>query len=89
MLAQDRVKLLKKDILNLVYLASHFGLEEVANFWESVVKLNYWHQNRISRLIVKNLFGTVSDKNSDFSFAFKAILTILENLHLFKYVRTY
>ena len=63
----------KKDILNLVYLASYFGLEEVANFWESVVKLNYWHQNRISRLIVKKLFGTLSDKKiAILGFAFKA-----------------
>ena len=30
----------KKDILNLVYLAEHFGLPEVADFWEGVVKLN-------------------------------------------------
>ena len=37
----------KKDILNLVYLSKFFGLEEVANFWESVVKLNNWHQHRI------------------------------------------
>jgi UDPglucose 6-dehydrogenase len=52
----------KKDILNLVYLSRHFGLDEVANFWEVVVSLNNWHQHRISKLIVKNLFGTVSGK---------------------------
>ncbi len=63
----------KKDILNLVYLANYFGLDEVANFWESVVKLNYWHQNRISRLIVEKLFGTLSDKRiAILGFAFKA-----------------
>ena len=52
----------KKDILNLVYLADYYGLKEVANFWEEVVKLNNWHQHRISRLIIKKLFGTVSGK---------------------------
>ena len=63
----------KKDILNLVYLASYFGLNEVANFWESVVKLNFWHQNRISKLIVEKLFGTLSDKKiAILGFAFKA-----------------
>ena len=63
----------KKDILNLVYLASYFGLNEVANFWESVVELNYWHQNRISKLIVEKLFGTLSDKKiAILGFAFKA-----------------
>ncbi len=63
----------KKDILNLVYLSSYFGLSEVANYWESVVKLNYWHQNRISKLIVKKLFGTISSKKiCILGFAFKA-----------------
>ena len=63
----------KKDILNLVYLAQYFGLNEVANFWESVVNLNNWHQNRISELIVKKLFGTVSGKKIVvLGFSFKA-----------------
>tara|TARA_B100000886_G_scaffold339209_1_gene303977 strand:+ start:2252 stop:3682 length:1431 start_codon:yes stop_codon:yes gene_type:complete len=63
----------KKDILNLVYLSSYFGLEEVANFWESVVNLNNWHQHRISQLIVKKLFGTITGKKiCILGFAFKA-----------------
>tara|TARA_Y100000589_G_scaffold83594_1_gene77583 strand:+ start:549 stop:2012 length:1464 start_codon:yes stop_codon:yes gene_type:complete len=63
----------KKDILNLVYLSRYFNLPEVANFWEGVVKLNNWHQNRISQLIVKKLFGTVSSKKiCILGFAFKA-----------------
>ena len=63
----------KKDILNLVYLSKHFGLFEVADFWESVVSLNTWHQHRISRLITKKLFGTVTGKKiCILGFAFKA-----------------
>ena len=63
----------KKDILNLVYLAEHFGLYEVALFWESVVNLNQWHQHRISKLITKKLFGTLSNKKiCILGFAFKA-----------------
>ena len=63
----------KKDILNLVYLSQHFNLPEVANFWESVVHLNNWHQHRISELVVKKLFGTVSGKKiAILGFAFKA-----------------
>ena len=63
----------KKDILNLVYLAEYFGLNEVANFWESVVKLNNWHQNRISKLVVKKLFGTITGKKIVvLGFSFKA-----------------
>ena len=52
----------KKDILNLVYLCEHFGLKEVANFWNSVVELNNWHQKRLSGLITKKLFGSLSNK---------------------------
>ena len=63
----------KKDILNLVYLSEFFGLKEVANFWNSVVTLNNWHQNRISRLITKKLFGSLSNKKIVIlGFSFKA-----------------
>ena len=63
----------KKDILNLVYLANHFGLPHVGNFWEGVVELNNWHQKRISQLIVKKLFGTISGKKIIvLGFSFKA-----------------
>jgi len=62
----------KKDILNLVYLAEHFKLPEVASFWNEVVKINIWHQHRISKLIIKKLFGTLSGKKiSILGFAFK------------------
>ncbi len=63
----------KKDILNLVYLSKYFGLKNVADFWEEVIKLNNWHQHRISKLIVKKLFGTVTGKKIYIlGFAFKA-----------------
>ena len=63
----------KKDILNLVYLSEYFGLPEVALFWEEVVNINIWHQHRISKLIAKKLFGTLSGKKiTILGFAFKA-----------------
>ena len=63
----------KKDILNLVYLAEHFGLPEVASFWNEVVKINTWHQHRISKLIIKKLFGTLSEKKiAILGFAYKS-----------------
>ena len=63
----------KKDILNLVYLAEYFGLEEVAKFWEEVVNINKWHQKRISKIVVEKLFGTISQKKIVIlGFAFKA-----------------
>ncbi|MFY8147646.1 MAG: nucleotide sugar dehydrogenase [Prochlorococcaceae cyanobacterium] len=63
----------QKDILNLVYLCHHYGLPEVAEYWEQVVKLNTWQQHRISRLVVQRLFGTVTGKRlAVLGFAFKA-----------------
>lgn len=63
----------KKDILNLVYLCHHFGLPEVAEYWQSVVRLNTWQQHRIASLVVQKLFGTVSGKRlAILGFAFKA-----------------
>ncbi len=63
----------KKDILNLVYLCRYYGLKEVSDYWEQVVLLNNWQRNRISSLVVKKLFGTVSLKKiAILGFAFKA-----------------
>ena len=63
----------KKDILNLVYICNHYGLNEVASYWEKVIDINIWQQKRISRLIVEKLFGTLSGKKiSVLGFSFKA-----------------
>jgi UDPglucose 6-dehydrogenase len=63
----------QKDILNLVYLCRHYRLEEVARYWQQVVELNSWQQQRIARLVVSRLFGTVSGKRiAVLGFAFKA-----------------
>lgn len=62
----------QKDILNLVYLCQHFGLPEVASYWEQVVVINDYQKQRFSRKIVKTLFNTVSDKKiAILGFAFK------------------
>jgi UDPglucose 6-dehydrogenase len=62
----------QKDILNLVYLCEHFGLHEVAQYWEQVVKMNAHQRVRFSRKIVKKLFDTVSGKRiAVLGFAFK------------------
>jgi len=62
----------QKDILNLVYLCEHFGLPEVAAYWESVVKMNTWQKARFTRTIVQTLFNTVSGKRvAVLGFAFK------------------
>ena len=63
----------KKDILNLVYLCETFGLYEVAAYWESVVKMNDYQENRFVQTINSALFNTVTNKRiALFGFAFKA-----------------
>lgn len=52
----------QKDILNLVYLCEHFGLREVANYWEQVILLNDYQKRRFAQNIVKTMFSTVSNK---------------------------
>jgi UDPglucose 6-dehydrogenase len=62
----------QKDILNLVYLCDHFGLPEVAAYWESVVKMNDWQKHRFAAKIVRSLFNTVAEKKiAVLGFAFK------------------
>ena len=63
----------QKDILNLVYLCNFYNLEEVANYWQSVLDINNWQKLRISKIIVNYLFGNVSGKKiAILGFAFKA-----------------
>lgn len=52
----------QKDILNLVYLCRHFGLIEVADYWEQVIKINDYQKTRFAKNIIDTLFNTVSGK---------------------------
>ena len=63
----------KKDILNLIYLCNYYGLNEVSEYWEGVIKINEWQKNRITKIIVSKLFGTVAEKYiAILGFAFKS-----------------
>ena len=63
----------KKDISNLVYISNHYGLFEVAEYWQKVLDINSWQQSRFVELIVKTLFGTISSKTiAILGFSFKA-----------------
>lgn len=63
----------KKDILNLVYLCEYYGLPEVAEYWEQVVKLNEFQAKRFVKTMLSNMFNTVTDKKiAVLGFAFKA-----------------
>ena len=37
----------KKDISNLVYISNHYGLFEVAEYWQKVLDINSWQQSRL------------------------------------------
>lgn len=52
----------QKDILNLVYIAKSFGLNEVADYWEQVIIMNDHQKRRFAANIVKTLYNTVSGK---------------------------
>jgi len=52
----------QKDILNLVYIAKTYGLDEVADYWEQVIIMNNYQKRRFAEKIVKTLFNTVSGK---------------------------
>ena len=63
----------QKDVLNLVYLCEHFGLPEVAAYWQQVVSMNTYQKKRFTKNIVKTLFNTVSGKKiAILGFAFKS-----------------
>jgi len=63
----------KKDILNLVYLCEHYGLSEVAMYWENVVKINDYQMKRFVRTMLHSMFNTIAKKRiALFGFAFKA-----------------
>lgn len=62
----------QKDILNLVYLCEFFGLPEVAEYWEQVVRMNDYQKRRFVTRMVRTMFNTVSDKKIGiWGFAFK------------------
>lgn len=62
----------KKDILNLAYMCEHYGLQEVADYWNSVIEMNDYQKKRFSANVLSHLFNTVSHKKiALFGFAFK------------------
>jgi len=63
----------KKDILNLVYICRSYGLNEVADYWQAVIVINEYQQERFVRKIIKEMFNTIVGKKIVLlGFAFKA-----------------
>jgi UDPglucose 6-dehydrogenase len=62
----------QKDVLNLVYLCGHFGLPEVAAYWDQVIRMNDWQKHRFAERVLRTLFNTVTGKRIGvLGFAFK------------------
>ncbi|WP_395744632.1 UDP-glucose 6-dehydrogenase [Prosthecobacter sp.] len=62
----------QKDVLNLVYLCGHFGLPEVAAYWDQVIIMNDWQKHRFAERVLRTLFNTVTGKRIGIlGFAFK------------------
>ena len=62
----------QKDILNLVYLCQHFGLDEVAAYWDQIVKMNDYQKRRFAKRILELLFNSAAGKRiAVLGFAFK------------------
>jgi UDPglucose 6-dehydrogenase len=62
----------QKDILNLVYIAKSYGLDEVADYWEQVIIMNDHQKRRFAKNISTTLYNTVAGKKITFlGWAFK------------------
>src|SRR6056300_732017 len=63
----------QKDILNLVYICRHYGLEEVAEYWHQVIKINDYQKNRFAQKIIDHFGGDLTGKKiTILGWAFKA-----------------
>lgn len=62
----------RKDILNLAYLAEHYGLPEVAAYWQQVVELNEFQKRRFVAEMLATMSNTLAGRRvALFGFAFK------------------
>ena len=63
----------QKDILNLVYLCKYYGLEEVADYWHQVIKINDYQKDRFAQKIIDHFGGDLTgQKIAVLGWAFKA-----------------
>ena len=52
----------QKDILNLVYLCRNYGLDDVADYWEGIIKINDYQKNRITKKVVDFFKNELKDR---------------------------
>jgi len=62
----------QKDLLNLVYIARSYNLNEVADYWDQVIKINDHQKTRFAEKIIQSMYNTVNGKKIAFlGWAFK------------------
>ena len=59
----------KKDILNLVYLCRHYGLDEVADYWDGVIQINDYQKERF----ILNMLNAMLILWQESEFAYSAL----------------
>ena len=81
----------QKDILNLVYLCKYYDLDEVAEYWHQVVKINDYQKNRFAQKIIdhyKTKFKKNLKRGSKASLLFKQTCPYGEILYEFFFFPT-
>ena len=63
----------QKDILNLVYLCKYYGIDEVAEYWHQVIKINDHQKDRFAQKIINHFNKELAWKKiAILGWAFKA-----------------
>ena len=63
----------QKDVLNLVYLCKFYGLNQVADYWHQVIKINDYQKDRFAQKIIDYFGGDLTGKRiAILGWAFKA-----------------
>ena len=63
----------QKDILNLVYLCKFYGLDQVAEYWHQIIKINDYQKERFAQKIIEHFSGDLTGKRiAILGWAFKA-----------------
>ena len=80
----------QKDILNLIYLCRHYGLDEVAEYWHQVVKINDYQKERFAKKIIDHFRGDLTGKTIAILVGrLKQIQMILASQRLFMWLKCY
>ena len=79
----------QKDILNLVY-HGHYGLNEVAEYWHQVVKINDYQKDRFAQKIIDHFGGDLTGKTIGIlGWAFKANTNDSRKVHQFLLLKSF